>query len=760
MQKRLFRLEEGWLTLILLWGMLFVSTLAIVQTDLTQGMHIIPAIATIALLTGLLLAKSRFSTNTANFISLIYGLFVLTVLLGANMPQAEDLIWRQRVFDMIDRFLLWVRKAIDGGTSRDGYVFVMQTAAVYWLLGYTAAWFTFRTPRVWRVIIPTGIVLLSFAYYYTGPEPMSAYLAVFLLLSLIFVAQTHLVAQEKAWRAASVRYEKWIRFTFLRAGFLAALVALTLAWSLPTMTANAAVNDALSSAKGPWRGFQDNWTRLFSALRSYSAPVSDSYSGTLVLSGPRTVGSAAIMDVYVEEQLPYVYWQAIVYDTYENGRWRVAQDANTTLHFPDDGQIDVPDARMRKLVEQTVVTYMPNSSMLYAAPEIVASDKQMYVEARPDDSGKQLVTTARSRFILRQGDRYNVTSSVSTADADSLRAASTDYPDWVKERYLQVPDEITPETLALAEELTASYATVFDKAIVVRNYLRQNIAYNDQINAAPDGMEPVHYTLFVLKEAYCNYYASAMAIMLRSQGIPTRIVSGYAQGEFNEDTSSYRVRAGNAHTWVEVYFPEYGWIQFEPTASIPIVSRDQSGGNPGDGFDVKDPINPDERLENLLDVEELNPDDLKRDPSFSASESNQTAWQRFVSKLPVWQMVIGLLILAAAGGAIFSANSYNARVESDVMRSYGRLGNWAGWLGVLFRPALTPHERADLMTTAVPEGKAPIRNLTQQFVRRQFSPAHAPDDDFDARHEWKELRPILLRQAIVRQLQKLKRNRD
>ena len=95
-----------------------------------------------------------------------------------------------------------------------------------------------------------------------------------------------------------------------------------------------------------------------------------------------------------------------------------------------------------------------------------------------------------------------------------------------------------------------------------------------------------------------------------------------------------------------------------------------------------------------------------------------------------------------------------------MLSSYGRLGSWGRWLGVLFRPALTPHERADLMTTAVPEGKTPIRNLTQQFVRRQFSPAHAPDDGFDARNEWKELRPILLREAIVRQLRKLKRNRE
>ncbi|MFQ5419288.1 MAG: transglutaminase family protein, partial [Anaerolineae bacterium] len=389
----------------------------------------------------------------------------------------------------------------------------------------------------------------------------------------------------------------------------------------------------------------------------------------------------------------------------------------------------------------------------------VASDRQMFVEAGLDDFGKRLVTAVRSRFVLRQGDRYNVTSRVSFADRASLQAASTDYPQWVRERYLQLPDTITPETLALAEELTAPYDTVFDKAIAVRNYLRENIAYNDQINAPPEDAEPVHYTLFISQEAYCNYYASAMTVMLRSQGSPARIVSGYAQGEFVEDTGNYRVRASNAHTWVEVYFPEYGWIQFEPTAAIPTVDRDEAAGNPGDAFG-NEPLSPDERLENLLEEGDFNPDGLLDQLPANEAETKQTPFQQFISELPVWQIVVGLVILAGAGGSIFAASAYNVRVESDVMRSYGRLGSWGRWLGVLFRPSQTPHERADLMTTAVPGGKTSIRSLTQQFVRQQFSPAHAPDDGFDSRSEWKELRPVLLRQAIVRQLRKLTRNQE
>lgn len=254
--------------------------------------------------------------------------------------------------------------------------------------------------------------------------------------------------------------------------------------------------------------------------------------------------------------------------------------------FPDDGEIDLPQTAARELITQTVITYLPNSSFIYGAPDIVSVHRPINVYADRDENGNQLVSEVRSKYVLQLGDDYEVTSRLSLADASSLRAASTNYPDWLTATYLQVPDTVTPETLALAEELTAPFNNPFDKAIAVRDYLRENIVYNDQIQATPSGIDPVHYTLFVSQEAYCNYYASAMALMLRSQGVPSRVVSGYAQGTFDAETSSYRVQASNAHTWVEVYFPRYGWIQFEPTASIPAWDRPESldGGGGGDAF--------------------------------------------------------------------------------------------------------------------------------------------------------------------------------
>lgn len=741
------RLEEGWSTLFLLWAMLMVASIALVQAEIIGGLEIVPWVATLAIVAGLALAKSRFKDGAAHTFALLYGLFVVFYFVGLVLP--DELTWRERVFDIVQRQVAWIGKAIDGGTSRDGLVFVIQTSAVYWLLGYTAAWYTFREPRVWRVVVPTGLVLLSVVYYYNGPRPLALFLAVYVLLALLYIARTHLMAQEHDWRASAVRYERGMWFDFLRAGLVAAVLVLFLSWSLPSLSASPLVGQTIGRAGGPWREFQDNWTRLFSSLRSYGSGTSDPYQETLVLGGPRTVGNTPIMDVYVSERLPVVYWQAIAYDTYANGRWSVEERGDTLLHYPDDGNLDLPFNNSRRRVDQTVINYLPNSSFLYSAPDIVNSDRQMYVDATEDTDGNLLVSAVRSRYVLRQGDRYDVTSSVSMATASELRTAPNDYPAWVTERYLQLPETVTPETIALAAELTAPYDNNFDKSLVVRDYLREAITYNDQIPAPPEGEEPVHYTLFVSKEGYCNYYASAMAVMLRSQGIPARVVSGYAQGDYSEEDLAYRVRASNAHTWVEVYFPRYGWIQFEPTSAIPVVERPESGG--GDGFEPlanvdegtdagagagNDPLTQDERLEELLG------EDL-------AATGDTAALQQ---TFPIWQAVGALLIVLLAAAVLFVANAMNQRVESGVESSYSRLGSWSRWLGLFFRPAHTPYERADMMTAAVPEGRTPIRNLTQQYVNKQFSPHHAADSDFNPQEEWRQLRPLLLRESIKKRL--------
>lgn len=751
------KIEEGWVTLFLIWALVAMAAFALAATDYVDGLEVLLPIASIGVLAGLLLAKSTFSSRTTHLFAAVYGLATVIFFLGRDLP--GDLVWRERILDLANRLVFWIGKALlGGGTSRDSFIFVIHTAVIFWILGYTASWYTFRESRVWRAVLPTGIVLLSTVYYYHGPRPLVIFLLVYALLALLYVAYTHLVTQERTWRSAAVRYERsGVRFGFLRASFLVAVVALIVAWNAPVLSAGAPLGDALNQVDQPWRRFQDNWTRLFSSLRSYGTGTNDPYQDTLVLGGPRSVSNDPIMDIYVSERLPYVYWHAVALDTYVDGAWSVS-DRITELHIPDDGVLNTPFMRSRSVITQTVRNLLHNSSTIYGAPMPIGSDQQLLVDFTYDEQGTMQLQGLRSRFVLRAGDRYNVFSMVTTADAASLRTAPTDYPQDILDAYLQVPDGITPETLALAAELTAPFDNAYDKASAVEAWLRENIKYNDQIDAPPQATEPIHYTLFVSQEAYCTYYASAMAIMLRTQGIPARIVNGYAQGEFVEDANAYRVRANNAHTWVEVYFPEYGWIQFEPTAAIPVVDRPETTNDPLAGI-LGGGVTPPTLDRDALLGEELEDEPAADRPlpeegqSGTASLADMTTQERLAW---IMRVVVGVAGLAVAGVVLFAANRYNQNIEGSVERSYGRLESWARWLGIGFRPVNTPYERADLLSAVVPQGKAPIRNLTQYYVVNTFS-SNRNNGQIDPRQEWRTLRPLLLRESVRR---RLRRNRN
>ncbi|MDT8306302.1 MAG: transglutaminase domain-containing protein [Anaerolineae bacterium] len=752
---RRLKLEEGWTTLILLWLLIAVAASAIIAAEYTDEIiQVLLPVGTIAVLAGLALAKSNFSSQRAHLFSLVYGIAVVSFLVGHTLP-GFDLTWRLRILELFDRQAVWVQQALDGRASRDSLIFVLQTSGVFWLLGYTASWYTFRKPRVWRVVIPTGLVLLSVVYYYNGPKPLVIFLTVYALVALLFFARTYLVDQERGWRAAAVRYEDGIRFDFLRAAFVIGALSLLLATTLPALGANNEVTGALATVDRPWRKFQDTWTRLFASLNSYGRATNDAYQDTMVLGGPRNPGNRLIMDIYVPEPLPSIYWQGVVLDAYDGrGGWSNTTET-TLLSLPSEGRLKQPELLAREPLTQTVVNYTPNSGTLYASSQFIATDRQTFIDVDAVFNGEvRAINWIRSRYVLRPGDSYTVISYVSTADKTSLRSAGTSYPGWVSERYLDVPETITPETRALAAELAAPYDNSFDKAIAIRDYLRANIAYNDQIQAPPPDVEPVHYILFDGQEAYCTYYASAMAMMLRSEGIPARIVNGYAQGEYQEETSSYRVRSNNAHTWVEVFFPRYGWIIFEPTASIPVVELPEGdGGNPGDAFGAAAPLPDPDRP--LLDDDVLSGPDLDGLAAELAAEDAAAQAER--RRLLVTRALSGSALLLVAGVMVFTANQYNQRVEGDVDRSYDRLATWARWLGILFRPADTPYERADELSRAVPDGREPIRNLTHEYVLRRFSRARQGAAEFDPRSEWKRLRPLLLRRSLREVWQQLRR---
>jgi protein-glutamine gamma-glutamyltransferase len=157
---------------------------------------------------------------------------------------------------------------------------------------------------------------------------------------------------------------------------------------------------------------------------------------------------------------------------------------------------------------------------------------------------------------------YEADSDISTPSPGQLRMANDNLPPFAL-TYLQLP-ELDPRISELAAQVTESGATSYDKAVAMERYLKTHYGYTLQLPSSPVA-DPLANFLFVRKQGHCEYFASSMAVMLRTLHIPTRVVNGFISDEFNDLSGNYVVRARNAHAWVEVYFPGYGWITFDPT---------------------------------------------------------------------------------------------------------------------------------------------------------------------------------------------------
>jgi len=166
--------------------------------------------------------------------------------------------------------------------------------------------------------------------------------------------------------------------------------------------------------------------------------------------------------------------------------------------------------------------------------------------------------------------RYEATSNIAEPSADELRAAPDFYPPEILRSGLQLPQ--TDSRIArLASQITSSAPTNYDKAVALESYLRTHFGYTLQLPHTPP-RDPIADFLFERKQGHCEYFASAMAVMLRTLQIPSRVVNGFRTGEFNDVTAQYLIRGSDAHSWVEAYFPGYGWISFDPTpAGLPQV---------------------------------------------------------------------------------------------------------------------------------------------------------------------------------------------
>jgi transglutaminase-like putative cysteine protease len=196
---------------------------------------------------------------------------------------------------------------------------------------------------------------------------------------------------------------------------------------------------------------------------------------------------------------------------------------------------------------------------LFAASEPVVASGGLLLRTAGDDGLSTLLQGTESE--------YSAVSWIPRVTREQLLAAGTDYPAAIGTAYLQLPPQVPQRVRLLAYRISAGAGSAFEKASRVQAYLRSNLRYQADLPPPPAGRDVVDYFLFDAPGGFCSHYASAMVVLLRLEGVPSRVVTGFATGDWEGRQGRYRVAESDAHAWVEVYFPPYGWIEFEPTPS-------------------------------------------------------------------------------------------------------------------------------------------------------------------------------------------------
>ena len=354
---------------------------------------------------------------------------------------------------------------------------------------------------------------------------------------------------------------------------------------------------------------------------------------------------------------------------------------------------------------------------------------------------------------------YVTTGSVSTALPSKLRQASQAYPTWITDRYLQLPPDFSERVKGLARELTEGQDNAYDIALGIQDYLH-TIPYSTEVVAPPPGYDGVEWFLYVQHVGFCTYYASAMITMLRSLGIPARLVVGFVPGDWDDHRQAWVVLSKYYHAWPEVYFPGYGWVEFEPTPAGVQPGLRSLGLRPLNLATPANLVSVDECLIFGLDCEEGA--DASLDEGFELSggankdEDEVPALVDGGSGFMIWLApILGLAAFTVLGTKLYLA-FLTRRLGAPVV-VYSSMSLLATLGGVPRRIQYTPAEYGSRLAVLLPDHDGPIGEVIKAYEVDRYSRTKWRDDDQDyrLRTSWKTLRWALIGLILRRMVPRL-----
>ncbi|MGC8838058.1 MAG: DUF4129 domain-containing transglutaminase family protein [Anaerolineae bacterium] len=609
-----------------------------------------------------------------------------------------------RVAALLRELAQWAGDVAGGRTVLTLTPFLVLSLYLAWLVGAAGGWGLRRGGHPLAALALAGVALVLHALY--APMEQIPWLLSFLAAASLLALRAHWWHLLQGWRTRGVDYPDQLGLEFHAFGLvIAGAVVLGAALLAPTL-------DKVSPRQVAdffWRRFGEPFLQADREVRRALPPLDQAGGGIPVAAGgagslPREHllgGNPALAQEFAfevalvppEASPPPLLWRQVTYDLYTGRGW--AQSAVEGREHPG-GALDLPLERgARREVVQVFRWGGAGERALAFLSEPAWLEPAARLYLGPGDTLWAAVAEARS---------YRAVSWVPNVGEEALRQAHGEYPPWVQP-FLQLPP-MPAEVERLVREVTSGLETPYDRARALEGFLR-GMEYSLDVLPPPPGRDVVAYLVLDLKRGYCDYFATAMAVMARMAGIPSRLVAGYAGGVYRDDCACFWVSEAHAHSWAELYFPGVGWVPFEATPAFPLPAR--------------------EAVEVAESPVSLPSAPLPLRPGAFGLEASHVAF---------WVGGASLLLLVGGGMAwgVQEVRLRRSPPREQAQVLYRRWVRWGERLGVLWAPHLTPEEYAQRLAAwarrtlpAAWQGTAEeIRREGEAWVRTYLALTYGP----------------------------------
>lgn len=750
---------EDWLTFLIAYLAFLGVALSIQSAEWVEDMPNLALMGFLGLVCAMFLARSAIPAILSHLLSVVFG--GLAILWQVLLTVSGD-DWFARWDAFYARMEHWFDVAAHGGISNDTLPFVVLVVSLTWLAAYVFGWSVFRWQNPWLGLLPGGGALFA---NFTFSDQLSILAVLYLGGALLLVMRLSLARNLRDWKREGTPYPTFLSVSFVHLTSWAVGLLLLVGWLAPAAVEAQPLSSFWDDLSRPFLSLSDETVRLIGPVKTQKVLPIHAFKSVLPFQGNIHLRERDVLSLILDRAeglANYPFLRGAVYDEYTAGGWLSGE-----RHEADRPPTDLGAQANAHLYgnQRLIVAHIQvaNSrvarSVLFTVGEAVGADVPVKAEAsyewdRPRAGPAFSITLMQPPDKLEPGATYSTAGVVVDATADELRASDGidtnpsglhgPTPDaYIRQRYTQLPDDLPERVHALAQEVAADQPTTYDKVKAVEAYLRL-VPVTYRLLEVPPGQDAVDYFLFEARQGFFDYHASAMVVLLRALGIPSRLAVGYAldPSAFDADNRRYNIREEHAYAWAEVYFPGFGWLAFNPSPERPAVTRQGDAIVEGGGwFGNIDPA----ILGSLGLGLEPQPGSLVPEEDSPATPVDAVGEDGGGIPLSVW-LALGIgvaAVLLTAGAGRFTWERGLAGLPY-AQRTWEQTLRLAGWARLGPRPEQTPMEYAHNLQERLPDVEG-LDYLAAAYGRSRFGRKAADAEENERlRAVWRRLRAKLL----------------